>query len=602
MLFIALFGLGGLSGCLGDGSGNADESSVEQEIAPPPPSGLVVTVLSATAVSLQWNAVIGATSYIVLKGTAPGNETTLTSISGASPKFGDGHDLPGGTYCYEVKVYIAGAGVSGPSNEQCVMTPTNTLVTPTNVTATATSTSRINVAWTGSPGATKYYVFQSTNGGTFTLVNSVTTTSYVAAALTTNTNYCYEIQASSTQGTSAVSSPPACDRTFGASLEAWYKLDEDMGLTAADSSGNNHTGTLVGAAAFSNDKAPIANNLSTVLSPGATTDSISVPFSSVFNLSSDFSVALWVKLPAAPTGKVTLLGERAAGCGALTWEIAQDATNGLYINGATLRGFNQSLPVGIWTHVAVTKLSGNASLYLNGTLVTTGTFTAGASTSAPFQIGTAGSCGNGGAVIVDDVRILSRAMTTAEIVDIGKQPPAPANLVVVVNNSTQMSLSWTASTNPTKYIILKGSAPGNETFYTSSPPASPTFGAGHLTPGTQYSWQVTQVEHGLISKPSNEQVASTAAAPTAPTGVMANAVSKAQINVSWTAVTGATKYFVYQSTSGGPYVFKGSALSPATTLGAAGLTTMTTYSYEVAAQDGGGSVSPMSTPASATTL
>lgn len=597
---LALAGVLGAVGCAGIGP---DEASVEQDISPAAPTGLVANVVSSTRVDLSWNAVTGATNYIILRGTAPGNETSYTSISGASASFVDGHATPGSQICYEVSVYIAGQGVSGPSNEQCVTPPSNTLGTPQNVTATAQSSSRILVTWSAVTGADHYQVWQSTNGGAYAFTSTVTATNYTAVNLTANTPYCYEIVATSSLGSSAFSSP-GCDSTLGGNggLEGWWKLDEDTGTVASDSSGKGHNGTLTGAAAFSNDKPPVADNKSTVLSPGAAGDAVSIPSASAFNLSSDFTVSLWVKLPAAPTGTVHIFGKRAASCGAVTWEIDQDATNGLYFNGTAIRGFGQSLPVGTWTHVAVTRVSGNAAtFYINGAPVSSGAVSVGTASSDPLQIGNSGSCGNGGQVLVDEARIYSTALTAQQISDLGTVPPAPTGLTATPVSSTQISLAWNASTNPTKYLIYKGTTSGDEQFYTSSPATSPTFGAGHLSPGTQYSWQVAVVSHGLISNRSTEAIASTNAAPGAPQNVVATAASSTRINVTWSAVTGATKYYVYQSVSGGPYAFKGSVLSPTTSFSAAGLTSGTTYSYEVQAEDSGMTLSPMSAPASATT-
>src|SRR5438105_1728299 len=106
----AVAALTSFGGCAGL---DPEEGSVDQELGPPPvpppPTNLVGSAVSATEVDLSWDPVPGATVYIMLKGTAPGNETTLTTLSPASPTFKDGHDLPGMQYCYEVEVYIAGA-------------------------------------------------------------------------------------------------------------------------------------------------------------------------------------------------------------------------------------------------------------------------------------------------------------------------------------------------------------------------------------------------------------------------------------------------------------------------------------------------------------
>lgn len=87
-------------------------------------------------------------------------------------------------------------------------------------------------------------------------------------------------------------------------------------------------------------------------------------------------------------------------------------------------------------------------------------------------------------------------------------------------------------------------------------------------------------------------------APAAPTGLTATAASYSQINLSWSAVAGATSYNVYRSTtSGGPYTSVGS--STTTSFSNTGLSGSTTYYYVVRAVVGCESAN--SAQASATT-
>jgi hypothetical protein len=73
--------------------------------------------------------------------------------------------------------------------------------------------------------------------------------------------------------------------------------------------------------------------------------------------------------------------------------------------------------------------------------------------------------------------------------------------------------------------------------------------------------------------------------PAAPTGVSASAASASQINVSWSASSGATSYTVLRSTtSGGPYSSVGT--SATTSFSNTGLSCNTTYYYVVTASNG----------------
>ena len=80
----------------------------------------------------------------------------------------------------------------------------------------------------------------------------------------------------------------------------------------------------------------------------------------------------------------------------------------------------------------------------------------------------------------------------------------------------------------------------------------------------------------------------TLTAPAAPTGLTAQAVSTSQINLSWTASTGATSYNIYELQNG-QAVLIGSVGSGSTSFAVSNLSTATTYSFAVAAANAAGS-------------
>ncbi|MDX6274916.1 MAG: hypothetical protein QOJ92_2126 [Frankiales bacterium] len=91
--------------------------------------------------------------------------------------------------------------------------------------------------------------------------------------------------------------------------------------------------------------------------------------------------------------------------------------------------------------------------------------------------------------------------------------------------------------------------------------------------------------------------ARSAAAPTAPTGVTGTCVSSVsqKVTVAWTAVTRATSYTVFQSTTSASSGFSVAASGvTATTWTSATLTSGRTYWYQVSASVGSNWVSPNS--------
>src|SRR4029077_16925512 len=110
-------------------------------------------------------------------------------------------------YYYEVSASNTG-GVSVLSSPPVSATTLSPPAVPTGVTATATSSGSITVSWTASPSATWYQVFSSTSpSGPFVLVGGTLGTPLTNAGLSAGTTYYYEVVASNSVGTSALSPP-----------------------------------------------------------------------------------------------------------------------------------------------------------------------------------------------------------------------------------------------------------------------------------------------------------------------------------------------------------------------------------------------------------
>jgi hypothetical protein len=169
--------------------------------------------------------------------------------------------------------------------------------------------------------------------------------------------------------------------------------------------------------------------------------------------------------------------------------------------------------------------------------------------------------------------------------------------------STQVSLSWTASSGAASYNVYRGTSAGGES---TTPVATGITGTTYtntgLTNGTAYYYKVAAVNSSGTSGYSNEASATPSAggsAPAAPTGLGATA-GNTQVSLSWTASSGAASYNVYRGTSAG-----GESTTPVvtgitgTTYTNTGLTNGTAYYYKVAAVNSAGT-SGYSNEASAT--
>jgi fibronectin type 3 domain-containing protein len=570
------------------------------------PTNLVATPASATSIDLTWNAVPNAVKYYVYMAQGVGPFSYFATVLAPGTSVTAIGLTPNTSYSFQVTSGLTDNTETPPSAVATATTQSPAVATPpTGVTAFAFSESRISVQWQPATPAAKYFVYQSQAGGPFTFAASLTadSTSYLFANLAADTTYCYQVTTVLADDTeSAPSTPPACDTTLSpgsGGFEGWWKFDERTGTTAVDQSGFGRNASLVGGAGYSTtDRPPIDDDRSALAISASSTSAATVPAAFGLGLFGSFSVVFWAKVPTA--GNAHFIGMRAPGCGAVGWEIADTTVNSLHFagEGGQIIPFGTTLAADTWTHIGATYSGGTMRLYINGAQVASAPYAPGSTLPGSLDMGHVAGC-TGGAVSLDEVRIYGRELTASELASLGTVPPAPTNLVISSQLSVAMNLTWTAAPGATAHIIEKGTASGNELFYTHSP-ATPTFQGDHLTPNTQYSWRVRTVAHGLYSAPSNEVIGTTDPAPAAPTGVTATVVLPDRIQVSWNAVANVFKYYVFESVNGGPFNFRGSVVSPATSLVVANLSSGSTYTYQVQAEDFGQVVSPMSASASAT--
>jgi chitodextrinase len=193
---------------------------------------------------------------------------------------------------------------------------------------------------------------------------------------------------------------------------------------------------------------------------------------------------------------------------------------------------------------------------------------------------------------------LSTTSTPADSV----APTTPTNLTAVATSTSQINLSWTASTDNVGvagYRIFRG---GSQIATVTGTSYSNT----GLSSGTTYSYTVVAYDPGGNTSAQSAPAAATTQgtaptgdtqAPTAPSGLTATAMSSSQINLSWNASTdnvGVVGYSVYR---GGAQIATVAGLFYQDRAVAAGAS----YSYTVVAYDAASNTSAHSGAAVATT-
>lgn len=179
---------------------------------------------------------------------------------------------------------------------------------------------------------------------------------------------------------------------------------------------------------------------------------------------------------------------------------------------------------------------------------------------------------------------------------------APNSTVVSQTSPTQVTVQWTSVPNTSKYYLYQSSTLTGTYSYYKTVLAPTTSYVLNNASTTTTCFKVARADaNGYISSQTAGHC-NTSLQP--PTNVTATKTSTGRIRIDWTGgVTGATKYYVYESKAGGPLTLVASVLassSPTTTR--ANLTPGTQYCYQLKTQGSPTSnVSPYSVqPACAT--
>jgi chitodextrinase len=393
-----------------------------------------------------------------------------------------------------------------------------------------------------------------------------------------------------------------------------YAFDEGTGTSAADASGNGHTGTLLNGAGW------VAGHSGSSVNLDGTNDTVSAGNLTDLNGLSAVTVSAWVKGSVGTGSPDAIIVAKDAAFALVVGSPAHKAAFGVK-SGSTWYGLvssTSSVDDGAYHFLSGVYDGTSLKIFVDG--VQQRTQSVGAhvlnSPSTALLIGscTGGpDCSKSGEMwrgSVDDVRVYNRALSQTEIQTdrdnpVSMAPPdttppsTPTNVSGVAASSTQINLTWTASTDNvgiTGYRVLRnGSQVGTS--------ATTSFSDVGLTASTMYTYTVTAVDAAMNVSAASTAISVTTQAqadttpPTVPGGVSGTATSSSQINLSWTASTddvGVTGYKVFRN---GSLVGSPSGTSFSDT----GLSASTSYSYTVAAVDAASNTSAPSTPINVTT-
>ncbi|MDQ3870276.1 MAG: DNRLRE domain-containing protein, partial [Chloroflexota bacterium] len=370
---------------------------------------------------------------------------------------------------------------------------------PTNVSSTAVGGGRVDLTWTASTdnvGVTGYKVFRDG-----LQIATSATTSYSDKTVQPNTSYSYHVAAyDGAQNTSAPSAtttvttgPPDEQVTFAVTADAY--VQQDLATT-----------NFGAATSIDVDSSPLKNLLMKFNVSGLTGRKITGATLRVYCIDSS-SVG----------GEFRRVADQTWSEGTVTWNNAPTAD-------PTVLGALGGVSANAWFEADVGSLvSGDGSVSLRA--------------SSSSMDGARYSSKEGAAGFAPQL-VVSVAANTTPPPDT-TPPSAPANLTATAASSSQVDLSWTASTDNvgvTGYKIYRGTTEIATSTMTS-------YSDRTVAPSTTYSYTVKAYDAANnLSAASNSASVTTPAAtdttpPSAPANLTATAASSSQVDLSWSAST-----------------------------------------------------------------
>ena len=502
-----------LSGCSGL-SGGPNTGPGKDTTPPTTPSNLTATATSAVQINLTWTAStdsVGVTGYQVERCQGVGCANFAPVATPSATSFSDAALTGSTSYSYRVRATDAAGNLSAYSTVATASTLAPTFMAPANAVAVAAGNTQVNVTWSAaaeSGGTISQYLVERCAGtgcSSFVQVGMSATTAFSDTGLTGSTSYSYRVRATD---------------------------------AANDLSAYSNTATATTAA-------PTLTAPANLVATGASGTQINLAWAASTEIGGTISAYLVERCQGAGCANFVQVGTSATAsfndtglASSMTYSYrvrATDASGDLspYSNiaNATTPGANlPTAPANLtataagptqihlaWT--AATETGGTISQYLVERC-------AGAGCTNFVQVGTSATTSyndtglNGSTSYTYRVRATDAAndlgpySNTATATTAAPTLTAPATLTATAASSSQINLTWTASTETggtiSQYLVQRCQGTGCTNFAQVGTSATTSYSDTGLTASATYSYQVQATDAGGdLSAFSNVAIATT---------------------------------------------------------------------------------------------
>ncbi|MDQ0288539.1 fibronectin type 3 domain-containing protein [Oligosphaera ethanolica] len=521
------------SNAAGDSAYSAPDTGYRKLAAP---LNVAATDNDTAAVTVSWSAVTGATHYRVWRATSAGGTKTALGSWQSALSYSDNTAEVGTTYTYWVSAAVdsngtrAGDYSAADTGVRIAAAP----VAPTGLAASdGTSLDAVSLSWTASAGATGYKLYRGTsdNAATATLLSSPSGTSYTDSSASPGVMYTYWVAASNAAGDSAYSAADTGYRKLAAPLNVAATDNDTVAVTVSWSAVDGATHYRVWRATSASGTKTALGSWQSALSYADTTAEVGTTYTYWVSAAvdgngtraSDYSapdtgVRIAATLP-APTGLAASDGT-ATDAVSLSWTASAGATGYKLYRGTS---DNSSAATLLSSPSGTTYTDSGAS---PGVMYTYWVAASNAAGDSAYSAADAGF----------------RALA------------APLNVAATDNDSTAVTVSWSAVDGATHYRVWRAtSASGTKTALGSWQSAL-SYADTTAEVGTTYTYWVSAAVDGNGTRASDYSAPDTgvriAATLPAPTGLAASdGTATDAVSLSWTASAGATGYKLYRGTS-----------------------------------------------------